>query len=567
MSEIPEAGSPRQNSNIQPPTIDPTLAALFQDSVSAKLKVTLSDSLIGLQLGPVKSAANSVVLSKKDRPDGLPKTSKLVDNAIEDPASDSGGEEEDGLISKLMALPSTKIVSDSSRRTRKRKRRDAEDDVEGRYLDQLAQEEVERQHDDLQSGPQQKRHKSRVPESLDRRDTSPDLNEEPEIEDAKINAGTKDMDVFEDVPRHESIVAPREDLDLEKSLRTIFLANVSTLAIKSRSARKALIEHLSSFMPLSPDQGHKPSVESLRFRSIAFASNVIPKKAAFAKKDLMDTTTQSTNAYVVYSTQSAAREASKRLNGTMVLERHLRVDSVAHPAMVEHRKCVFVGNLGFVDDMTDINAAQDEDNKRLSRKAKEPADVEEGLWRQFGKAGVVDSVRVIRDKKTRVGKGFAYVQFKDENAVEKALLFDGKKFPPMLPRILRVTRAKNLKKAAGQREKKTPFKSRNISTAGYSPKIPGHIKSLHGRADKLLGHAGAAKMKAAGENRHHSSSNPTGMKTPESIVFEGHRASKPQGKGQIRTGGSGKTVGKPRTRSSKRGAEFMARGGKKKTRS
>jgi hypothetical protein len=43
-------------------------------------------------------------------------------------------------------------------------------------------------------------------------------------------------------------------------------------------------------------QKHDPSsqVESLRFRSTAFASSVGPKKAAFAKKELMDDTTSST---------------------------------------------------------------------------------------------------------------------------------------------------------------------------------------------------------------------------------------------------------------------------------
>ena len=92
----------------------------------------------------------------------------------------------------------------------------------------------------------------------------------------------------------------------------------------------------------------------------------------------------------------------------MVLDRHLRVDSVAHPAKQDHRRCVFVGNLGFVDDESS-QQAEAGSGKRSKRRA--PADVEEGLWREFGKVGKVENVRVIRDKATRVGKGFAYVQF------------------------------------------------------------------------------------------------------------------------------------------------------------
>jgi nucleolar protein 12 len=121
----------------------------------------------------------------------------------------------------------------------------------------------------------------------------------------------------------------------------------------------------------------------------------------------MGATTKSSNAYVVYSTAYAAREAAKRLNGTVVLDRHLRVDGVAHPAKTDHRRCVFVGNLGFVDDESMLDQGGENERKR----SKIPSDIEEGLWRQFGKAGVVESVRVVRDEKTRVGKGFAYVQF------------------------------------------------------------------------------------------------------------------------------------------------------------
>ena len=214
-------------------------------------------------------------------------------------------------------------------------------------------------------------------------------------------------------PVHETLTQTKQSEDIEKASRTVFLGNVSISAIQSKASRRALMDHLSSFLPDLPEsKTHK--VESLRFRSTAFADAALPKKAAYVKKDLLEATTRSTNAYAVYSTQLAARGAVKRLNATIVLDRHLRVDGVAHPSRIDHRRCVFVGNLGFVDDESNIKAIEEEVGRGQSQKrnkSKAPADVEEGLWRQFEKAGAVESVRVVRDKTTRVGKGFAYVQF------------------------------------------------------------------------------------------------------------------------------------------------------------
>lgn len=37
---------------------------------------------------------------------------------------------------------------------------------------------------------------------------------------------------------------------------------------------------------------------------------------------------------------------------------------------------------------------------------------DDDLWSAFEDCGVIDSVRVIRDEKTGIGKGFGYVNFK-----------------------------------------------------------------------------------------------------------------------------------------------------------
>lgn len=298
---------------------------------------------------------------------------------------------------------------------RKRKRKVDDDDdsnLENRYLQRLSNEGVKNVAGSERRGKEQGRaekgHSPNGEVPFLRSDTSRSIDVNQEDQLAAVP------------PQHESLSLSAEKLELEKASRTVFLGNVSTIAIKSKAARSTLIDHLESFISNSPERDITHKLESIRFRSTAFASSGLPKKAAYAKKELMDSTTKSTNAYAVYTTQSAAREAVTKLNGTVIFDRHLRVDGVAHPAKVDHRRCVFVGNLGFVDDESVINAATDIENNKPPRKRREPADAEEGLWRQFSKAGVVESVRVIRDKTTRVGKGFAYVQFQVSHLLPKA---------------------------------------------------------------------------------------------------------------------------------------------------
>lgn len=263
------------------------------------------------------------------------------------------------------------------RRDRKRKRNGDNEDLEAKYLANLTKDD--------EKEPEGKRQKA---------------------DDANDEADEEDED--DAVPVHESLAPESKDSDLEKAARTVFLANVCTTAISSKAAKKTLIAHLSSALDSSDTTDQK--FESIRFRSVAFSTGAMPKRAAYITKSLMGETTKSANAYAVFSTPAAARQVIAKLNGTVVLDRHIRVDSVAHPSPTDNRRCVFVGNLGFVDDETVISTNADGEQVEKKR-AKVPSDIEEGLWRTFGKNGKVENVRVVRDPKTRVGKGFAYVQF------------------------------------------------------------------------------------------------------------------------------------------------------------
>ena len=478
---------------------------------------------------PASSATRHAVIKESSQPTHT--TDDELEGKNEDGLVRSGTQDKsdfEGIGNEVAAEDDTYDVQ----RSRKRRRIQQTEDLESFYMKRIAREEAK-----------EARQRQAVQEAQNGRPRQ-NSNEQGGVEVSRqdeFSALSEDEELT--VPKHEA-VGLGASATLSKAARTVFLGNVSTLAIKSKSARKVLLNHLASFMHGMQKHDPSPKVESLRFRSTAFASGVGPKKAAFAKKELMDDTTSSTNAYVVYSSEAAARVAATKLNGTVVLDRHLRADYAAHPGVVDHRRCIFVGNLSFVDKENVENTNEAEGGKPRRSKAKEPADAEEGLWRTFSRAGVVESVRVVRDKETRVGKGFAYVQFKDENGVEAALLYNDKKFPPMLPRKLRVMRAKRTKQAAA---------GRGSYAGGMDFKVKGSIGKFG-----IAGGRASLNARSLGEGRQ------AGPKKSNGFVFEGHRAS---GSGGSKSGNlkiKKKRTVKPSTRSSRRGSAFKAAGGKRK---
>ncbi|KAM5355735.1 hypothetical protein ACJ41O_002381 [Fusarium nematophilum] len=542
--------------------LDPTLDALFASS-AGPVKAPPKSRYATL----LEKKARDVPQPKEDEEEGdevLSEISEELSYGEDDDEGDEDGDEEEFETSEGddesegeaeaeeqesadEAMTDLPVQLDSiidasqgkSKKDRKRKRKDDNEELEGKYLSKLvAEDEAER------AGKRQKNGASK--------DKGEKAGEEKE--DSSDEA---------DIPVHETLVKDDKSTDVEKAARTVFLANVSTEAISSKSAKKTLLAHLSSI--LDKDASPPQTIESIRFRSVAFAGGSLPKRAAYITKSLMDATTKSANAYAVYSTPAAARTAAAKLNGTQVLDRHIRVDSVAHPSPTDHRRCVFVGNLGFVDDETVLNTNADGETTEKKR-AKTPADVEEGLWRTFGTQGKVENVRVVRDPKTRVGKGFAYVQFYDANDVEAALLLDGKKFPPMLPRKLRVTRAKDPRKTslAQERSKAKTLVANGDKSMKYRHKATPEEQSMAGRTSKLLGRSAAAKQRHGKRQQKGNSdevSNPlAALKTPEQVVFEGRRASAKDGRPKdLKFGkkakGKGKT-GRPQNRSAKRAAEW-----------
>jgi nucleolar protein 12 len=140
----------------------------------------------------------------------------------------------------------------------------------------------------------------------------------------------------------------------------------------------------------------------------------------------------------------------------------------------------------------------------------------------------------------------------------------------MLPRVLRVTRAKAVEKAALASQHTRPSSRPPANRSGnpnrertYNPKVSEQELSLQGRAAKLLGKAGSARLrgKELSLGRRPKGGFEEIARVPESMVFEGFRASSKSGKPKdLKLGGGKKS--KPKNRSAKRATEWRKSGGK-----
>ncbi|KAI8940405.1 hypothetical protein NX059_004095 [Plenodomus lindquistii] len=529
--------APKKSANglikVDKTALDPTLASLFATSagpVQAPPKSRYQDRIQPKPAKHVQEADNDEELSSAS--ESLPSDDDDEDDDDDDDddeGSEAGSDDttsvdesdaEDSANEAAVARMHESALNGALEKPNKKRKRAGQEEIEDTYMRKVAREEEKEEEQR-----QKKRKTKTVPAPAAKDD---DASDDSDSEQAPA------------VPQHESLAetTDKDASEVEKAARTVFLSNVSSECINSKTAEKALKKHLESFIADLADNNPPHKIESIRFRSTAFSSS-LPKRAAFAKKEIMDSTTKSTNAYAVYTTKVAAREAVKRLNGTLLLNRHLHVDSVAHPTKIDHRRCVFVGNLPFVDE----RETPAEDDK--PKKPRPSSDVEEGLWVHFAKAGKIESVRVVRDAQTRIGKGFAYVQFVDENGVEAALQLHEKKFPPLLPRILRVTRCKAEKKKDKARAPPPTKAPRPGQKGGYVAKLTEEQKSAQGRARSMLGKVAKAQTK-------------------EGFVFEGHRASEKQGKSGLKFKGSGGGAKKKGPNGRKSRSATWKKGGAKK---
>ncbi|KAK7204687.1 hypothetical protein BZA70DRAFT_279770 [Myxozyma melibiosi] len=424
-------------------------------------------SLFGVDIAKVDQAVASLFAT----PAPVAKPSRSKRQRLEAESLAAAAEDEDDLELSEEVEEQEEETNQVSKDSKKRKKRaaqlDEDDDeedaaAEDRYLQKLLDEESKskkKKSKKEKKSAKQEEVAAEVEEAVEDKSDGSDSDDSEDEQDSD----SKDVKLFDATGAamvHESLLDDKDQLD--KAKRTIFIGNLANNVISSKTEYGKLKKHFAQY----------GKIESIRFRSVAF-SEMLPRKVAFIKHKLHEKR-HAVNAYIVFETEDAARK-SLAANSTVLLDRHIRVDSVAHPAKQDAKRSVFIGNLDFEAE-------------------------EEQLWEHFSKVGDVEYVRIVRDSKTNVGKGFAYVQFKDSMYVAKALLLNDTK---MGTRKLRVTRARNI-----------PAKTTARPLAKPTARVldPDTKASLN-RTKKVVGKAERAKISSYLEGERSSVGGPVSLKS------------------------------------------------------
>lgn len=389
------------------------------------------DKLFSSSCGPI----NKLEVKSKTR-------TVLPDSKKRERAAEADQEEKEASKPDVSDEQTEEVALPKVKKAKKSKRNDEDEDLEARYYAKLLNEEAEAEDD------------------------KPTVTKTDETS-VPLTSAAKKVDFKED--------------ELEKAERTVFIGNILSTVITSKKVYKEF-KKLFGTNPIAEteesgnekeEESSKKSdnnefaIESIRFRSISF-DEALPRKVAFVQQKFHKSR-DTINAYIVYKNKSAVRKICSNLNAVVFQDHHLRVDSVAHPAPHDKKRSIFVGNLDFEE-------------------------IEESLWKHFEPCGDIEYVRIIRDSKTNMGKGFAYVQFKDLQSVNKALLLNEKpmksqkqedentKKPTKKTRKLRVSRCKNMKKGT------------TIGTGLDRNGLTDSQRTRAGRAKKILGKADRATL-------------------------------------------------------------------------
>lgn len=259
----------------------------------------------------------------------------------------------------------------------------------------------------------------------------------------------------------------QQDVSLEElkdDKRTIFVGNLPTTVTK-----KQLTKLFKKFGP----------IDTMRLRGMVPKELGLSKKVAAITKNLHPKI-KSVYAYIRFVKVESVKPALS-MNDTEFEGNRLRVDSADKSIKYDPKKSVFLGNLHFNID-------------------------ENGVRKHFEQCGEIDSIRVIRDPATRVGKGFGYVNFKDADSVALALELDG---------TMLQNRAIRVKPNLGEKAQKKK-RSLSVSSGSESPKK----KTKPGEeSGKLRNKKNAMKRVAAKEQKQGNETSPQQNK-----AFQGQKA-------------------------------------------
>ncbi|XP_054018245.1 RNA-binding protein 34 [Dryobates pubescens] len=162
--------------------------------------------------------------------------------------------------------------------------------------------------------------------------------------------------------------------------RTVFVGNLPVSC--TRQALKSLFKEYGR-------------IKSVRFRSLVPAEATLSKKLA-AIKNKVHPNAKFINAYVVFEEECDAVEALKENGREIASGFHIRVDIASKSSLHDNKRSIFLGNLSY--DISD-----------------------DAVREHFSVCGGVVGVRIVRDRKTGLGKGFGYVLFENTETVHVAL--------------------------------------------------------------------------------------------------------------------------------------------------
>ncbi|KAG1732401.1 uncharacterized protein EDB91DRAFT_672649 [Suillus paluster] len=326
------------------------------------------------------------------------------------------------------------------------------------------------------------------------------------VHESLLSSGAKSN---QRTPARKEKYAPPDESEEQRNLRTIFVGNLSSEVAQKRPLQKQLHRHIISLVPTAkiestrfrsvafqnptsklPDDDGKekivprqhdrdrasswrktnPTADEPKKDEKKFLTPSQKKKVAFINHELHPSA-DSVNAYVVFAyappakerpsnlpppppvmdPHEAARLAVEKCNGTVFMDRTIRVDSLGRPAdsigkqaallgtfAGDPKSSVFIGNLDFASKEEDLRMFFE---TLITAERGSPSHTSDAPdhW--------VSRVRIVRDKETQLGKGFAYVQFTDRVCVDEVLAMEESKLK-FAKRKLRVQRCKMLPKGS-----------------------------------------------------------------------------------------------------------------------
>ncbi|KAH7885522.1 hypothetical protein F5I97DRAFT_1937698 [Phlebopus sp. FC_14] len=341
--------------------------------------------------------------------------------------------------------------------------------------------------------------------------------------------------------------APPDETREQRDARTIFIGNLSPEIAQKRPLQKQLHRHIVALVPTAKIEStrfrsvafqtptsklpsetdaidsKKKSRQHDRDRASTWreanAGDEVSKadekkyltpsqkkKIAFINHDI-HSSADSVHAYIVFAhpqpadtrpanlpppppvmdPYEAARLAVEKCNGTMFMDRMIRVDLASKPLdevssnttlssgpIGDPKLTVFVGNLDFASKEEDLRVFFE--GVVSAERGPPDLDSESDKPKHW-----VTRVRMIRDKDTQLGKGFAYVQFADRTCVDEILALEPGKLK-FAKRKLRVQRCKTMPGASAVKTT-SPTKPQRTS----QPSVPAIPKGDPSLGEKLAG--------------------------------------------------------------------------------